>query len=101
MAKQSFRWPGQRTDDPAHAMLVSFLVIDIQRNLEWALELRDRIEGVKAGKIPEWERVGNAYLIELSGNGALIEDLVDDDSPAQKVTLEDLSKAVEAWIEAI
>jgi hypothetical protein len=49
---------------------------------------------------PLWERIGNAYRLELTGKGALIEDLVDEDGPAQKITLEDFSKAVEAWIEA-
>ena len=100
MAKQSFQWPGRRTNDPAHDMLVAFLVMDIQRNPEWARELGDRIEQVKSGKLPVWERIGNAYRLELTGKVALIEDLVDEDSPAQEITLEDFSRALEAWIEA-
>jgi hypothetical protein len=100
MTKHSFQWPGRRTNDPAHDMLVAFLVMDIQRNPEWARELADRIEQVKNGKLPVWERMGNAYRLELAGNGALIEDLIDEDSPAQEVTIEDFSKALEAWIEA-
>jgi hypothetical protein len=101
MAEQSFQWPGRRAKDPAHDMLVAFLVMDIQRNSEWALELADRIERVKTGKLPVWERIGNAYRLELTGKGALIEDLVDEDGPAEEITLEDFSKAVEAWIEAV
>ena len=61
MAEQSFQWPGRRTSDPAHDMLVAFLVMDIQRNPDWAHELADRIEQVKTGKLPVWERIGNAY----------------------------------------
>ena len=99
MTENSFQWPGRRTNDPAHEMLVAFLVLDIQRNPEWARELADRIEQVKTGKLPVWERVGNAYRLELTGRGALIEDLVEEDGPAQKITLEEFSKAVEAWIE--
>jgi len=49
---------------------------------------------------PLWERLGNAYRLDLTEKGALIEDLVDEDSPAEEITLEDFSKAVEAWIEA-
>ena len=45
-------------------------------------------------------RTLNAYRLELTEKGALIEDLVDEDSPAEEITLEDFSKAVEAWIEA-
>jgi len=100
MAEQSFQWPGRRTNDPAHDMLVAFLVMDIQRNPDWAHELADRLEQVKTGKLPVWERLGNAYRLELSGKGALIEDLVDEDSAAQEITLEDFSKAVEAWIKS-
>jgi hypothetical protein len=101
MAEHSFKWPGRRTSDRAHDMLVAFLVMDIQRNPEWARELTDRIEQVKTGKLPVWERIGNAYRLELTDQGALIEDLVDEDSPAQKITLGEISKAVEAWIKAL
>jgi hypothetical protein len=100
MTKHSFQWPGQRTNDPAHDMLVAFLVMDIQRNPEWARELADRIEQVKNGKLPVWERMGNAYRLELAGNGALIEDLIDEDGPVQIVSLGEFGKAVQAWIEA-
>ena len=101
MAEKPFRWPGRRTNDPAHDMLVAFLVMDIQRNPDWARVLADRLEQVKTGKLPVWERLGNAYRLELSWKGALIEDLVDEDSAAQEITLEDFSKAVEAWIKTI
>ena len=100
MAEQSFQWPGRRTNDPAHDMLVAFLVMDIQRNPQWARELADRIEQVKAGKLPVWERIGNAYRLELTGKDALIEDLVDEDGPVQMVSLGEFGKAVQAWIEA-
>jgi hypothetical protein len=100
MAKQSFQWPGRRTKDPAHDMLVAFLVIDIQRNPKWAHELADRIEQVKSGKLPVWERIGNAYRLELTGKGGRIEDLVDEDGSVQEITLDDFSKALEAWIQA-
>ncbi len=99
MAEKPFQWPGRHTNDPAHDMLVAFLVMDIQRNPEWAHELADRIVEVKSGKLPLWERLGNAYRLELTGKGALIEDLVDEEALAQEITLEDFSKALEAWIE--
>jgi len=99
MPDKQFQWPGRRPDDPAHDMLVAFLVMDIQHNPEWAHELADQIEQVKSGQLPGWERVGNAYRLEVSGNRALLEDLVDEDSPEQTVTLDDLCQAVEAWIE--
>jgi hypothetical protein len=100
MAEQSFRWPGRRTDDPAHDMLAAFLVMDIQRNPDWAHQLADRLVQVKTGKLPVSERIGNAYRLELTAQGALIEDLVDEDSAAQEITLEEFSKALEAWIKS-
>jgi hypothetical protein len=98
MANQSFQWPGRQLDDPAHDMLVAFLVMDIQHNPDWAHELAVRIEQVKSGKLPVWERIGNAYRLEVSDNRAVLEDLVDEDSPVRTVSLENLCKAVEAWV---
>jgi len=100
MAEKAFRWPGRRTNDPAHDMVVAFLVMDIQRNPEWTRELADRIEQVKTGKLPVWERLGNAYRLELTQKGALLEDLVDEASAEQMIPLKDFRDAVEAWIEA-
>jgi hypothetical protein len=99
MPDKPFQWPGRRPDDPAHDMLLAFLVMDIQRNPEWARELADRIADLKSGKLPVWERIGNAYRLELTDQRASIEDLVDEDNPVQAVSLEDFSTAVEAWIE--
>jgi hypothetical protein len=101
MTEKSFQWPGRRTNDPAHNMLTAFLVMDIQRNPEWARELAERIEQVKTGKLPAWERIGNAYRLELTDQGALIEDLVDEDGPVQRITMEEFSAAVEAWVKAL
>jgi hypothetical protein len=101
MGEQSFQWPGRRTNDPAHDMLTAFLVMDIQHNPEWAGELADRLAEVKSGKLPLWERIGNAYRLELTEQGALIEDLVDEDGPVQRITMAEFSAAVEAWVKAL
>ena len=100
MTGTPFLWPGRRLDDPAHEMLAAFLVMDIQRNPEWAREVADRIAEVKSGRLPKWERIGNAFRLEISSKGVSIEDLVDDDSPVREIPLEDFSKALKAWIEA-
>ena len=99
VVKKAFQWPGRRPDDPAHAMLVAFLVMDIQRNPQWARELAERIGEVSSGRLSGWERIGNAYRLELTAKGALIEDLVEEDTPTQLVPLEEFSAAVDAWIE--
>ena len=101
MADEPFQWPGRRVNDPAHDMLVAFFVMDIQHNSEWAHELSDRLENVKSGNLPVWERIGNAYRLEISAKGALIEDLVDEEIGVQTFSLKELGKAVEAWIRRI
>ena len=100
MMEHFFLWPGRRAGDPAHDMLVAFLVVDIQHNPAWAHQLSDRIKDVKSGRRNVWGRVGNAYRLELTGDGALIEDLVDEDSAVQEITIEDFSKALDAWIKS-
>ena len=101
MTEKTFDWPGRRSGDPAHDMLVAFLVMDIQHNPEWAHELADKIEQVKSGNLPEWERIGNTYRLNLTDQRALIEDIVDEDCLAQEVNLENFCMAVKAWIEGI
>ena len=79
-------------------VLAAFLVMDIQHNPDWVRELADRIVEVKSGRLPAWERIGNAYRLELTGKGALLEDLVDENSLEHTVSLKDFSNAVEAWL---
>ena len=99
MSEIFFQWPGQRQSDLAHHRVAEFLVIDIQRSPEWARDLLEKIQLVQSGNLPQWERIGNAFCLELSANGATIDDLVDETIPAQTVSLEELQKATIAWLE--
>ncbi len=101
MADVPFRWLGQREKDPAHERVVAFLVMDIQQSPQWAEELLKQVDAVASGALPTWERIGNAYRLELSANGALIEDLVDETSPAYRVPLAEFRAAVSAWSERL
>jgi hypothetical protein len=101
MVEKPFQWPGRRGSDPAHEMLVAFLVMDIQHNPQWARELAQRVEAVDSGRLAGWERIGNAYRLELTAEGAWIEDLVDENAPRQMVPLSEFSTALGAWIKAI
>jgi hypothetical protein len=88
-------------NDPAQNALTAFLVFDIQRSPEWARELAERIEDVKAGRLPSWERIGNAYHLTFSLEGATIQDTFDESAPVQWVTLADLEAAVASWRKAM
>jgi hypothetical protein len=101
MVDKPFHWPGRRMSDPAHEMLVGFLVMDIQRNSEWANELAAQINAVKSGRLPGWERIGNAYRLELTIKDAFLEDLVDAEIRVQRISLKEFSQAVDAWIKTL
>ena len=101
MTEKRFQWPGRRAGDPVHEMLVAYLVMDVQRNPVWAHEIAERIKAVRSGELSEWERLGNAYRLQLTAKGVLIEDLVDDENPVQTISLNEFSKAIEAWMESM
>jgi len=101
MVTKPFQWPGRRAGDPAHEMLAAFLVMDIQRNSEWANELAARINAVKSGRLSGWERVGNAYRLEFTATDAILEDLVDGDVQVQRISLNEFSRAVDAWVKTL
>jgi hypothetical protein len=101
MSESQFSWPGRRANDSAHNQLAAFLMLDIQRSPDWARDLLAKIADVKTGALPAWERIGNAYRLYLSGEGALIEDLVERRSASQRLPLAELEAAVTAWIETM
>ena len=58
-------------------------------------------QAIATGKLDRWERNGNAFYLELSADGAAIEDVVDETSPIQTVSLDEFRAAVLAWRERI
>ena len=101
MSKNAANWPGQRENDPAHRRVAEFLVMDIQHSPEWGQDVLEKIELVKSGKLQNWERVGNAFCLKLSPKGATIDDLVDETTPPQTVSLEQLHQAILTWLKQI
>jgi len=101
MSDPQFPRPRGRAHDRAHDRIAAFLVMDIQRSPDWARDLLAKIADVKSGALPSWERIGNAYRLSLSSEGALIEDLVGPTSAPARIPLEELETAVRAWLEAI
>lgn len=75
--------------------------MDIQHSPEWAQDLAEKIEAVISGKLDYWERTGNAFHLELSARGASIEDLVDESSPIQTVSLAEFRTAVLTWLQQL
>jgi hypothetical protein len=101
MSDHQFSWPRRGANDRARDLIAAFLVMDIQRSPDWARDLLARIADVKAGVLPSWERIGNAYHLYLSAEGARLEDLVDPVAAPQRFPLEELEAAVTAWLAAV
>jgi hypothetical protein len=101
MSDSQFSWSGRWAKNRAHDRLAAFLMMDVQRSPDWARDIVAKIADVRTGVLPSWERIGNAYRLYLTTEGALIEDLVDRCSAPQRLPLAELEAAVTAWIEAI
>jgi hypothetical protein len=101
MSDPQFSWPSKGANDSARERIAAFLVMDIQRSPDWARDLLAKVAAVKAGELLSWERTGNAYRLNLAGEGGRLEDLADPASAPQHFPLEELEAAVTAWIAAI
>lgn len=94
-------WTDYRADDPAHKQLQAFLVMDLQHSPEWIKEVLMQIEAVRSQNTKHWERLGNAYALNLTAEGAKIEDLVDESQPIHIVPLAEFEAAVQVWLQQI
>ncbi|KOR35429.1 hypothetical protein AM228_18390 [Planktothricoides sp. SR001] len=99
MSKTAFTWPGHRKNDPAHLRLSEFLIMDIQHSPEWARDLLDKITLIQSGSLQTWQRIGNAFCLSLSYEGATIEDLIDESNPPETVLIEEFHQAAIAWLQ--
>ncbi|MFG3817718.1 hypothetical protein [Limnothrix redekei] len=82
----------------AQKRAIAFLTLDIQRVKAAATELLEKLEAVRTGELDGWERLGNAYYLNLSGDRATIEDTVDDESPSCTLSIEEFAQLVQDWI---
>jgi|GEM_PF-1843483 len=82
----------------AQKRAIAFLTMDIQRVREAAVELADKLEAVRSGELDRWERLGNAYCLQVLPDRATIEDTVDDQSEACTLSIEELAQLVQDWM---
>ena len=62
--------PDALSPSPSDRAIAEYLTLDIQNSPEWAQDLADHIEAVRTGKLERWERLGNAYDLTLTAEGA-------------------------------
>lgn len=98
----SFAWPGYDPDDPAHQAVIAYLTIDIQKSREAASELLEKIDAVNAGEIPGWERIGNAYCLQIFPDCTVIEeDYAEEVGSSIPVATSLFKTAAQAWLHHI
>jgi uncharacterized protein YacL (UPF0231 family) len=75
-----------------------FLEGDLQDSTASAQEVLRAIDDVESGRIPSWERTGNAYTLTLSPEGTEIMDEMDDAGEAYPLSLSEIRELVEDWL---
>lgn len=98
MSNHPFTGPGHHPDESTHRLITAYLTIDIQRSLEDASELLQKIHAVHSGQLPEWERIGNAYCLRLFPDYVEIEeDFAEEDGKLESIPLATFKMAVQSW----
>jgi uncharacterized protein YacL (UPF0231 family) len=75
-----------------------FLESDLQDSTEAANEVLNAIDEVESGRLPSWERTGNAYTLTLSPDGTEIMDEMDDAGEAYPLSLSEIRELVGDWL---
>ncbi len=97
-----FAWLGYDPDDPVHRAVVAYLTVDIQKSREAASELLGKIDAVNAGEISGWERIGNAYCLQIFPDCVVIEeDYADEPGSSVAVVVSLFRAAAHAWLRHI
>jgi uncharacterized protein YacL (UPF0231 family) len=88
-----------RCESGAPGVLIGpFLTEDVQDSLNTCREILDKIERIANGEIGSWRRVGNAHVLALSADEAVIESVAAPDERASRLSLEDFRHILESWL---
>jgi hypothetical protein len=97
-----FAWLGYDPNDPMHRAVVAYLTVDIQKSREAASEWLEKIDAVHAGEISGWERIGNAYCLQIFPDCVVIEeDYADEPGSSVAVVVSLFRAAAHAWLRHI
>jgi hypothetical protein len=101
MTGNDFSWKGRVYGNPKHDLIAAYLAIDIQKSRYWAEELLQKTREVRSGRIPSWERIGNAYCLRLFPDHVEIEeDYGEETGEPVRIPINDFEVAAAAWREA-
>jgi|WetSurMetagenome_2_1015567.scaffolds.fasta_scaffold00923_7 hypothetical protein len=79
-------------------VLGSFLSEDIQDSPAACREILEVITRLTRGELADWRRVGNAHVLSLSGDEAVIESLFGKGAKPCRLSLEVFRESVEGWL---
>lgn len=80
--------------------LADFLSGDVQANASTAHEIIQRVDEVKSGALPRWERNGNAYTLSLEPDGAWLNFSYGEEEDSVLIPLSELRNVLQRWAEA-
>jgi len=86
-----------RCKGPGQAV-AGFLESDLQDSTAAAHEILRAVDDVESGRVPSWERTGNAHTLTLSPRGASIRDENDEDARPYHLSLPALREVVADWV---
>jgi uncharacterized protein YacL (UPF0231 family) len=78
-------------------VVAGFLESDLQDSAEAAREVLSAVDDVESGRLPSWERTGNAYTLTLSAEGTEILDEMDDEAEPYPLSLSEIREVVADW----
>lgn len=78
--------------------VAGFLDGDLQGSAASAREVLRAVDEVESGRVPSWERTGNAHTLTLSRAGAALRNEMEEDARPHHLTLPALRKAVGDWL---
>lgn len=79
-------------------VVAGFLESDLQDSMAATREVLDAIDEVEAGRLPSWERTGNAFTLTLSPEGTEIMDEMDDAGEPYPLSLSEIREVVSDWL---
>jgi len=89
--------PRARCEGPGRT-LAGFLESDLQDSTVAAHEVLRALDEVAAGRVPSWERTGNAYTLTLTPEDAILEDELDDEAEPYVLSLPELRDILADWV---
>ena len=79
-------------------MVAGFLESDLQGSVAAAHEVLRALDDIESGRLPDWERTGNAYTLMLSPAGATLWNEMDEEAEPYALSIADLRQIVADWV---